>query len=218
MNEKLREFFNYCIISFFAGMMVVLGALGNLLAIANGEKLLGSVFFSFGLFFTVLFSLKMYTGMTYNLVKFKLRDWYKLVTCFIGNALGVFFICFLASYTTLGKDITLLSQQIMANKFEVGYLNAFCSSILCGILIDVSIKSYSIAPTKGLSGSVGVMLPVIIYVYLGLDNSVANWNYIFLAKSWTSECLIYVLLTIVGNIIGGVFFSAGLKLIAKKDK
>ena len=193
------------------------GALGNLVAIANGEKLLGSIFFSFGLFFTVLFSLKMYTGMTYNLVKFKLRDWYKLVTCFIGNALGVFFICFLARHTTLGEDITLLSESIMANKFKVGYLNAFCSSILCGILIDVSIRSYSIAPSKGLSGSVGVMLPVIIYVYLGLDNSVANWNYIFLANSWTTECLIYVILTIIGNIIGGVFLSAGLKFISKKD-
>ena len=218
MNEKLREFLNYCIVSFFAGIMVALGALGNLIAIANGEKLLGSIFFSFGLFFTVLFSLKMYTGMTYNLVKFKLRDWYKLVTCFIGNALGVFFICFLAKYTTMGNDIIKLSKFIMDNKFEVGYTNAFCSSILCGILIVISIKSYAIAPNKGLSGSVGVMLPVIIYVYLGLDNSVANWNYIFLADAWTTECLIYVVLTIIGNIIGGMFLSAGLKFIAKKDK
>ena len=217
MNDKLRYFLNLCIISFFAGIMVSLGALGNLIAIENGNKLLGSVFFSFGLFFTVLFSLKMYTGMTYNIVKFKLRDWYKLVTCFVFNALGVFFICFLAKYTTMGDSITSLSENIMARKFEVGYANAFCSSILCGILIVVSIKSYSIAPSKGLSGSIGVMLPVIIYVYLGLDNSIANWNYIFLANSWTTECLIYVTLTVIGNIIGGVFLSAGLKFVNKKD-
>ena len=216
MNEKLRAFFSLCIISFFAGIMVSLGALGNLVAIANGNKLLGSVFFSFGLFFTVLFGLKMYTGMTYNLVKFKLRDWHKLVTCFILNALGVFFICFLAKYTTIGEEITELSKGIMANKFKIGYENAFCSSLLCGILIVISIKSYSIAPSKGLSGSIGVMLPVIIYVYLGLDNSVANWNYIFLANTWTTECLIYVILTVVGNIVGGIFLSAGLKFVNKK--
>lgn len=215
MNEKLRDFFSLCIVSFFAGIMVALGALSNLIAIANGSKLLGSVFFSFGLFFTILFGLKMFTGMTYNLVKVKLGDWYKLVTCFIGNALGVFFICFLAEYTTMGNDIVFLSKGIMDKKFEVGYTNAFCSSIICGILIDISIRSYSLAPNKGLSGSVAVMLPVIIYVYLGLDNSVANWAYIFLAKSWTTECLIYVVLTIVGNILGGVFLSAGLKFINK---
>jgi len=216
MNFKLREFLNYVIVSIFAGVMVALGALGNLVAIGDESKLLGSIFFSFGLFFTVLFSLKMYTGMTYNLVKFKLKDWYKLVTCFIGNALGVFIICFLAKYTTLGEEVTLLSEGIMARKFEIGYTNAFCSSLLCGVLIVISIKSYALAPDKGLSGSVAVMLPVIIYVYLELDNSVANWAYIFLSSSWTTECLIYVVLTVIGNILGGMILSAGLKFIKQK--
>ena len=101
----------------------------------------------------------------------------------------------------------------MNSKFDAGYFSAFFSSILCGMTITIAVKGYQNASSRNLSSNIAVILHVIVFVYLGLDHSVANWAYIYLSDSWSIQMLIYVLITIIGNLIGGIFIPLCYKLI-----
>ena len=54
MKEAVKPFIKLSILSFLAGIMIALGALCNLVALSVGEKFIGSLLFSFGLFFVFL--------------------------------------------------------------------------------------------------------------------------------------------------------------------
>lgn len=213
MNNTLKSIIKLVVLSFFAGVMIGFGALCNLVAVSLGYKFIGSLLFSFGLFFVILFELKLFTGMVANFVDMKVREWYQLAICFLVNALGIIFVCALAKYSNLQTSIISTSSSIMNTKLNGGWTNALFTSILCGMLITISVKGYQKSKERNLSSNITVMLPVIVFVYLGLDHSVANWAYIYLSSTWTIECLIYVLLTIIGNIIGGILLPLGFKLI-----
>ena len=193
--------------------MIAFGALCNLVALNLNEKFLGSLLFSFGLFFVFMFELKLFTGMIANALEMKFKDWYQLLICFIFNALGIFFICLIAENTIIKDAIISRSISIMNSKFDAGYFSAFFSSILCGMTITIAVKGYQNASSRNLSSNIAVILPVIVFVYLGLDHSVANWAYIYLSDSWSIKMLIYVLITIIGNLIGGIFIPLCYKLI-----
>lgn len=213
MKDAVKPFIKLSILSFLAGIMIALGALCNLVALSVGEKFIGSLLFSFGLFFVFLFELKLFTGMVANAINMKAKEWYQLAVCFVFNAIGIIFICALAKYSSIGDSIEIISRNIMDKKFDAGWQNALFSSMLCGMLITIAVIGYQRAKERNLSSNIAVMLPVVVFVYLGLDHSVANWAYIYLSASWSLEMVGYVLLTIIGNIIGGILIPICFKLI-----
>ena len=76
MKEAVKPIIKLSILSFLAGIMIALGALCNLVALSLGEKFIGSLLFSFGLFFVFLFELKLFTGMVANAINMKAKEWY----------------------------------------------------------------------------------------------------------------------------------------------
>jgi formate/nitrite transporter FocA (FNT family) len=94
----------------------------------------------------------------------------------------------------------MMSVKLNADLWAV---KALCSSILCGFLITLSIGAVRYAPRKGLSVTVGVMFPIIVFAFCGFDHSVANTLYMFFL-GFTGKAVVYLLMCVVGNIIGGV--------------
>ena len=144
--------------------------------------------------------------MVADLPKMGIKNTWKLPFCFLGNILGVAFIALLVYYSPLKDSIVPSAQTLIGNKInaENWPLNAFCSSILCGALITVSVWSVKYAPKKGLSPSIGVMFPIIVFAFCGFDHSVANVLYFYLSGAFSWKMVGYELLCIVGNIIGGI--------------
>ena len=134
------------------------------------------------------------------------RNFWKLPVCFIGNALGVAFIALLVMFSPLaanvvGQGATLIEKKLVA---ETWYLNVLCSSILCGMLITLSVWAVRYAPQKGLNATVGVLFPIVVFAFCGFDHSVANMLYLTFYGQITWKIIGYVAISIVGNIIGGV--------------
>ena len=211
--NKFKPIIKLIILSVLAGIMIAFGALCNLLALSLGYKLIGSLLFSFGLFFVILFELKLFTGMVAGACDMKPKEWYQLAVCFIFNAVGILLICLITKEIAISDKVIKQSISIMNNKLDAGWTNALFSSMLCGMLITISVKGYQKSKERNLSSDIAVMLPVVVFVYLGVDHSVANWVYIFLSSSFNLDILVYVLLTIIGNIIGGIFIPLCYKLI-----
>ena len=83
MKSIYKSLIKLMTLSFLAGIMIAFGALCNLVALYYSEKFLGSLLFSFGLFFVFLFELKLFTGMVAKALEMKFKDWYQLFICFI---------------------------------------------------------------------------------------------------------------------------------------
>lgn len=215
MRKTTKDTLNLILLSIMAGMTLSIAGFAYLKA----DGLLGSILFSFGLFMIIIFGMKLYTGMVVDIPEMPLKNWWQLIVCFLFNSVGILISVAIIKLTIIGDNLSFLAEIIVMKKLNGGLLSAFASSVLCGMLITLSVLSGRTAKTKSLSGTVGILFPVLMFVYLGLDHSVANQIYFFLAMpELTLELAAYVLLTVIGNAIGGVILPLVLKFGKSGDE
>ena len=209
--EKLTkaQFISFCLMSFCSGLMIGIGGTAFLLAIklfgAATGKLIGSALFSLGIFCIVMFEMKLFTGLISDIPEMGVKNFWKLPVCFLGNMFGVLVTSVIVKYSPVSEQVVGVAADMMQAKLDLKYwaLNALCSSILCGFLITLSIGAVKYAPRKGLSTTVGVMFPIIVFAFCGFDHSVANTLYMFFL-GFSGKAVMYLLMCVLGNIIGGV--------------
>ena len=108
------------------------------------------------------------------------------------------------SEAVIGKAVTVVETKLSNNLF-----GSFLSAVLCGMMITFSVKSHQKARGKGLSGTLGVIFPILLFVYMGFEHCIANQAYIYLAILGKADVsvgrlLIFMLLTALGNVLGGM--------------
>jgi formate/nitrite transporter FocA (FNT family) len=208
--EKLTkaQIVSFCWMAFCAGLTIGVGGTAYLLACNLFEswgKLIGATLFSLGIFAIVMYEMKLFTGLISDIPEMGIKNFWKLPACFLGNALGVTFTAVLVQFSPLASIVVPQAQALISPKIftDLWAIKAFCSAILCGFLITLSIGAGKYAPRKGLSTSVGVMFPIIVFAFCGFDHSVANTLYVYyLGYSW--QAVGYLGMCILGNIVGGV--------------
>ena len=208
--EKLTkaQFASFCLMSFCSGVMIGVGGTAFLLSFkmyGDWGKLIGSVMFSLGILAIVMFEMKLFTGLISDMPEMGAKNWWKLPVCFLGNMLGVLFAAVLVYYSPLADKVVPQAKLIMPDKLNANlwYIKALSSSILCGFLITLSIGAVKYAPRKGLSTTVGVMFPIIVFAFCGFDHSVANTLYFYFI-GFSFKAVVYLLICVLGNILGGV--------------
>lgn len=204
-----KELASFILLSIMSGIMIGIGGTASLIAmdtLGQWGKLIGALLFSLGIFAIVTYELRLFTGMVADIPKMGLKNTWKLPVCFLGNILGVGVVALLVYFTPLSTALIRQSEIIVANKLGAKNwaLSAFCSSILCGALITLSVWSVKYSPRKGLDATLGVTFPIIVFAFCGFDHSVANVFYFYLTGTYTWQVVGYEVLCILGNIVGGV--------------
>lgn len=199
----------FLLMAFSSGVVIGIGGVASLLAnniYGTAGRLIGAALFTVGIYSIVMFEMKLFTGMVASIPKMGVKNMWQLPACFLGNIIGVGIVALLAYFSPVKDYAVPQAQALMQGKLnaEFWYLRAFCSSILCGALITLSVWSVKYAPKKSLSASVGVIFPIIVFAFCGFDHSVANMLYIYYLSSWSWKIIPYCLLSIAGNIVGGV--------------
>ena len=194
-----------------SGVMIGIGGVSSLLArVWLGElgRLVGAVLFSLGIFTIVAYEMKLFTGMVASIPTMGVKNYWQLPVCFLSNAAGVAVVALLAYYSPVGELIVPGSKALILAKLnaENWALQALCSSILCGTLITVSVRCRHYTKQKGLSATLGVVFPIIVFAFCGFDHSVANMLHFFYLGEFSWRVIGYITVSILGNIIGGVIF------------
>ena len=205
------QFISFCFMSFCSGVMIGIGGTAFLLACSMNieekllAKLIGAVLFSLGILCIVMFEMKLFTGLISYIPEMGAKNLWQLPVCFLGNILGVLFASTLVYFSPLSGIVKEQSTLLMAGKLtaDLWGAKALCSSILCGFLITLSIGAVNYAPRKGLSTTVGVMFPIIVFAFCGFDHSVANTLYLFF-HGFGGNAVPYLLVCVAGNVLGGV--------------
>ena len=205
-----KSCFELLIFAFFAGIVIGIGGCASLMAnnFMPGlfGRLIGGFLFAFGMFEIITFELKLFTGMAAQLPTLGKKNLWKLPVCFIGNAIGVACMTLLVTFTPISDMLVAQATSIVEGKFNVEYwyLSAFSSSTLCGVLITISIWSANHSPRNGLSATLGVILPIVIFAFCGFDHCIAILFYFDLYAEFSWRIIGYNTIAIVGNLFGGV--------------
>ena len=209
-HQKLTkaQILSFCLMAFCSGVMIGIGGTASLLAInlyGTWGKLIGACLFSLGILCIVMFEMKLFTGMISQIPEMAPKSYWQLPVCFLFNMIGVILTALLVTYSPIAGTVVPVGRDIIAAKLNADLwgVKAFCSSILCGFLITLSVGSVKYAPRKGLSTTVGVMFPIVVFAFCGFDHSVANTLYIFFL-GFSRKAVLYLLACIAGNIVGGV--------------
>lgn len=225
--EKMSraELLVFCLMAISSGVVIGIGGVSSLLAnslYGDYGRLIGGALFSLGIYAIVAYEMRLFTGMVADIPVLGLKNSWKLPVCFLCNILGVALVALLAYYLPISERIVAQGQATISAKLTAEHwaIQAFCSSILCGALITISVKSVKFAPLKGLSATVGVLFPIIVFAFCGFDHSVANMLYFYYLGEVSWKVVGYILITILGNIVGGVVLPCItlLKNYAQKQK
>lgn len=210
------DFIHFLLMTLLSGAMIGICATSSLTAnvLSQDGRIVGSLLFSLGMFVILAFEMKLFTGLIPKIPHTSPKSYWQLPVCLLGNMLGVFIVYLLVSQTYYADKIITAGSTLIANKLSLDNwaLSSLSSGILCGVLITLSVLSVDHSHKKGLSANVGVMFPIIVFVFCGFDHSIANMFYFYCLGEVSWKVVGYIALTILGNFIGGIILPLVLKL------
>ena len=209
--EKITktEFALFCLMAVSSGLVIGIGGMASLLAnslFGTWGRLVGACLFSLGIYAIVTYEMRLFTGMIADIPKMGFVNTWRLLVCFLCNVFGVGMVAYISRYTPIAGLVIEQGKTMIAAKLaaENWAMNSLCSGTLCGGLITLSVWSVRYAPKKGVSPTVGVIFPIVVFAFCGFDHSVANMLYFFYLGEWTWQVFGYIVLSVLGNIVGGV--------------
>ena len=195
---------------FLAGLMISIGGSVYLALIDN--KVVGAILFSVALFTICLMSLSLFTGK----IGFVVEDHSKsnivaILTCLLGNLIGTVVFGLLIkvgipSFETVANNMCKL-------KLEQKYYETLIRAFFCGVLMYVAVWSYKIKKTV-----LGIFVCIPVFILSGFEHSIADMFYMAAAGQFNLSALLFIVIVVVGNAIGGIIIPLLGKLATLKTK
>jgi len=220
---------NMLILGIFAGLYISFGGQADITIMQTFSKIdtglakfLGAAVFPIGLFLVLVAGAELFTGnclMTMALsdkkitLKQMLRNW---VIVYIGNFIGAVILAAALVYVgayKAGSPMTETAFSIAAGKMSASVPQIIVKAILCNILVCLAVWM-SFGAQDIASKAIAIWFPVMTFVMVGFEHSIANMFFLPLAKfagydiSWGQMILHNIIPATIGNIIGGAIIVA----------
>lgn len=202
------------------------------LGVGLSRLVIGGVF-SIGLMLVVIAGGELFTGNNLMLMSVLdkraalMRMLYKWVVVFIANFVGSVFLAYLYYHTNLWQiadsAVGVAALKIANSKLQFTFTEAFTRGILCNWLVCLAVW-LALASREVISKIFAILFPIMAFVALGFEHSVANMYFvslgIFLKSSgatafagmdvsgltWGNLFVRNLFPVTLGNIIGGAVF------------
>lgn len=197
--KRLAEFIK----SILAGMAI---SLGGAVYLSCENKYVGAFFFCVGLITVVYFGLNLYTGKVGYVLENNKTFLLDTIFSVFGNAIGCLIFAIIQS--PINNVISMVE-----NKLQKGHLETFFDGILCGVLIFICVDIF-----KKKNTPIAILFCVPTFILCGFEHSVADMFYIFNARNFSLNSLIFLTLVVLGNAVGGLIFPVCFKLYNKLNK
>lgn len=205
----------------FAGMYIAIGALCSQIAAAAGmSRVVSSALFPVGLIMVVLMGAELFTGnclLPAGLLSGTLdlkdvtKNW---LLVYLGNFIGSFLfantVIFCGIHNMFDGELSEIMLSAYSSKLDQAAGVLIFKGILCNILVCTAV--WMAIHADNYAGKIlSAFIPTFVFVYLGLEHSVANMYFLPVAVLTggtleTPYILIIrqILIVTVGNIIGGI--------------
>ena len=197
--------------SILAGIMI---GIGGTIYLSLDNKIVGSILFAIGLFIIVVYSFNLYTGkIGYLINNFNKKYIRELIITLIGNFIGTFFVGFVLRYTRIYTSISDKAKGLVDIKLNYTLISILILSFFCGILMYLAVNTYK--EVKDIGKYLAVFLGVIVFILCGFEHCIANMYYFSVSSTWSLNTLLYLLVMILGNSLGGILIPLCNKVIKK---
>lgn len=202
-----------------AGVAISLGGWLSLRANAElSNKIVGAFLFTLGLILIVNFDFYLYTGKICYVFDKGSDKWYQkglmLLTGIIGNLLGCLLMGSLMRLVFKTKLTTFFDSvnTLVNNKISYEWYQIIILAFFCGMLVYLAVEGF-----KRIDNPFGKYVVLILciagFIICGFEHCVANMFYYALAKAYSGEAVLSIILCVIGNSLGGVFIPLINKLI-----
>ena len=193
--------------SILAGIMI---GIGGTIYLSLDNKIVGSILFVIGLFIIVVYSFNLYTGkIGYLINNFNKKYIRELIITLIGT----FFVGFILKYTRIYTMISEKAKTLADIKLNDTLISILILSFFCGILMYLAVNTYK--EVKDIGKYLAVFLGVIVFILCGFEHCIANMYYFSVSSTWSLNTLLYLLVMILGNSLGGILIPLCNKVIKK---
>lgn len=197
--------------SVLAGIMI---GIGGTIYLSLDNKVVGASLFGIGLFTIVVYGFNLYTGKIGYLVdNFNFKYIKMLVITLIGNFIGTFLVGYILKFTRIYSLIHDKAKSLVDIKLDDSLVSILILAFFCGILMYLAVNTYK--ENKDIGKYLGVFLGVIVFILCGFEHCIANMYYFSVANAWNVNALLYLLVMILGNSLGGMLVPLCNKVIKK---
>ena len=197
--------------SIMGGCMI---GVGGSVYLACDNKYIGALLFTLGLFTICEFGLGLYTGKVGYIPFNKPGYIVEVLLTILGNFIGTAVVALLVSNMPYRET----AMAVCRVKLSADYLKTFSAAILCGALMFIAVDEYK--KKTNAAKYLAMLFCVPVFILAGFEHSVANMFYFalgFTDAATYGKSLVYILIAIFGNAIGGMLFAAGAAYKSKKQ-
>ena len=190
-------------------------ALGGTVFLSLDNKVVGSLFFTVGLFVICTRGYNLFTGkVCYSLDQPKsyLGD---LCLIWLGNLLGTWLFALGLKATRVAPALAEKAQGMCQVKLGDNLFSIFMLSVFCNILIFIAVDGFKNNPHE-LGKYLALFFGVCVFILAGFEHCVANMFYISIAGMWSGQALLFILINTLGNAVGGLLIPAISKVFEEK--
>lgn len=211
-NELVTNSLKILLRAILSGIMISVG--GTIFLMLNRSEL-GAFLFGIGLFMVVVNGYNLYTGKIGYLIDNKINYLWELFLTLIGNLIGTISCGYLLLVTRFGDKLNETAKIVADAKLNDNLLSIFVLSMFCGMLMFLAVDLYK--KLNDVGKFFAVFLCVTVFIICGFEHCVANMYYFSVANAWNFNTLLYLLIMILGNSVGGILIALGNKYGLKKD-
>lgn len=211
-NELVTNSLKILLRAILSGIMISVG--GTIFLMLNRSEL-GAFLFGIGLFMVVVNGYNLYTGKIGYLIDNKINYLWELFLTLIGNLIGTISCGYLLLVTRFGDKLNETAKIVADAKLNDNLLSIFVLSMFCGMLMFLAVDLYK--KLNDVGKYFAVFLCVTVFIICGFEHCVANMYYFSVANAWNFNTLLYLLIMILGNSVGGILIALGNKYGLKKD-
>ena len=188
-----------------AGICISMGGvvlLGTTASVGAEYKWVGACLFAIGLFTVIHFGFNLYTGKIGYVLQNDKVYLVEVAMGLIGNLVGCLFIGYAFQFD---GAVAMCQAKIDSLDFSDLYtvFNTLMKGVMCGMLMFIAVDFYK---TKGSYIATFVAVPV--FIMAGFEHSIADMFYFSSAMMWDLDAVIFILIIIIGNALGGMLIPA----------
>ena len=184
--------------SFLAGVFISIGGTVFISLASAGNKLAGAIFFAVALLSICILGLFLFTGKVGYIVEDHSKNAVLALLCGLGgNFIGATLFGVLLSYAL--PSVHAFAITMCESKLQLNLLGVLLLAFMCGILMYTAVHIYKC--TKSIAG---IVFCVPVFILCAFEHSIADMFYFAVARAFTFEYLLFIVIVIIGNALGGM--------------
>lgn len=184
----------------------MLVSMGGIVYLSCDSKYLGALLFGLGLYTIIQFGFYLFTGKVGYIVNRGVKYIPEVLLTLVGNCIGTAFTAMLVNFTKFGDKISEKAYNIMEGKLSDTPLSAFILAFFCGMLMYIAVENAAINKKTNSDTAIiaGTLLAIMVFIISGFNHCIADMFYLFVSGNYKSEAVLYFILVILGNSVGGM--------------